>query len=93
LDEEFRPSGRHPRYILNEIKWRGLDLDRTEVEILHRGAPHDRISVRGSEMELGRSFFRLGETEIPYHRIMRIKYENKTVFHRLETVKGTQGPV
>ncbi|NYT02372.1 MAG: DUF504 domain-containing protein [Methanosarcinales archaeon] len=88
MDEEFQPSGRHPRHILNEIKWRGLGLDRTEVEILHRGAPHDRIRVLGSDMELGRSFFRLGETEIPYHRIMRIKYENKTVFQRLETVKG-----
>ncbi len=79
---EFETAGRHPREILNEIKWRGLDMESCEIEILHRGAPMDRITLKGSEISLGRSFFARGETMIPYHRILRIRHEGRTVYSR-----------
>jgi len=85
---EFRPRSRHPRHILNEIKWRGLPLDRCQVEILHRGAPHDRIKVMASRIDLGRSTFLLEGVEIPYHRIALIALEGKTIFRRSDLVKG-----
>ncbi|KUK43627.1 MAG: RNA repair domain-containing protein [Methanothrix sp.] len=81
---DFGPEGRHPRPILNEIKWRGLDMDKCEIEVLHRGAPRNRIIIRGSDISLGRSFFTFGETMIPYHRILRVRYDGRTVFSRAE---------
>ncbi len=85
---ELFPFGRHPKHVLNEIKWRGLPLEETEVEILHRGAPSNRIRVRADEIELGRSFFTYKDTEIPYHRIEKIIYKGRTVFSRSDIVKG-----
>lgn len=84
------PFGRHPKRILNEMKWRGLDLAETEIEILHRGAPSDRIRASASEITLGRSFFTYMGTEIPYHRIEKIVYKGRTVFSRADIVKGQQ---
>lgn len=79
---EFETARRHPRAILNEIKWRGLDMERCEIEVLHRGAPKDRIILKGSDISLGRSFFASGETMIPYHRIVRIRYDGRAVYSR-----------
>ena len=79
---EFELLGRHPKPILNEIKWRGLDMEECEIDVLHRGAPGDKITVKGSDISLGRSFFTFGETMIPYHRILRIRYDGRTVFSR-----------
>ncbi len=51
------------------------------VTYLHRGAPGDLTVVRGEDItELGRSFFRTGESYIPYHRIMKIEMEGEVVF-------------
>ncbi|MHC1631090.1 MAG: DUF504 domain-containing protein [Methanotrichaceae archaeon] len=79
---EFKPKGRHPKQILNEIKWRGQDLEKCEIDILHRGAPKDTIRLKGSDIHLGRSFFSYGGSEIPYHRILCIRLEGKMVFER-----------
>lgn len=89
MDDLF-PFGRHPKHILNEMKWRGLDLGDVEIEILHRGAPSNRIRARASEIALGRSFFTYMGTEIPYHRIEKIVYRGRTVFSRADIVKGQQ---
>lgn len=51
---------KRPREILNEIKWRGLDLSRCKIWYIHRGAPNDTKIVRGDEIEeIGHSFFTL----------------------------------
>ena len=51
---------KRPRELLNEIKWRGLDLSRCEIYYVHRGAPNDTKIVRGDEIEeIGHSFFTL----------------------------------
>jgi hypothetical protein len=59
-------------------------MDKCEIEVLHRGAPRNRIIIRGSDISLGRSFFTFGETMIPYHRILRVRYDGRTVFSRAE---------
>jgi len=85
---DFIPRGLHPKSIINEIKWRGYSLEETEIEILHRGAPRDRIIARASEIDLGRSFFSLAGTEIPYHRIQVIRFRGRAIFRRTDIVKS-----
>ena len=64
----------YPREVLNKLKWGGEDiLFEAEIWYVHRGAPNDTRIIKGAEIEeMGRSFFRTGEAEIPYHRIKRI---------------------
>ncbi|MDI3482298.1 MAG: uncharacterized protein PWQ88_169 [Candidatus Methanomethylophilaceae archaeon] len=58
-----------------------MDLSRCQVTFVHRGAPNDVLSIRGDEItELGRSFFRVGQTSIPYHRIQQIIYDEQIVY-------------
>jgi uncharacterized protein len=71
-----------PREVLNQLKW-GPEggLDRAEVTYLHRGAPGDEITVRGSVIvELERSFFCTNESKVPYHRIRRITLDGMLLF-------------
>jgi len=79
---KFQPKGRHPKEILNEIKWRGLPLEECEIDYLHRGAPHDRITIKGDRITPGKSFFSYGDAEIPYHRIMKIRLKGDVIFKR-----------
>ncbi len=77
-----------PRDVLNELKWRFQALGPDVVVwYLHRGAPDDRVAVRGSDIRaLHRSFFEveapLGATMIPYHRVLRIDREGHEVWRR-----------
>ena len=77
---------KHPRDIFNEIKWR-FDLAKCKVHYIHRGAPDDMKIVDGSLiMDIGRSFLVLHgafeDVYIPYHRVLRIEYEDQIVFDR-----------
>jgi uncharacterized protein (UPF0248 family) len=80
-------KSKHPRLILNEIKWR-FDLNRCKIYYIHRGAPEDTKIVHGSTIKkIDRAFLILegGEQDvcIPYHRIFRIDYEGRPVYmHR-----------
>ncbi len=78
-------TSKHPRNILNEIKWRGLNISKCEVFYIHRGAPNDMKVVRGDEIkEIAPSFFSLRSgTMIPYHRIFRITYVGKVVYEKI----------
>ncbi len=71
-----------PREVLNAVKWRDtMDISRCTVTYLHRGAENDSRSVRGDEIiELGRSFFRVRGSMIPYHRIRLITYEGEVLY-------------
>jgi uncharacterized protein (UPF0248 family) len=69
------------------LKWGSKDLNKARVTILHRGAPGDQRLIGGGEiLELGRGFMRVrspeGEVEIPYHRVLRIEVEGRTVWER-----------
>ncbi|HLE47558.1 MAG TPA: RNA repair domain-containing protein [Candidatus Thermoplasmatota archaeon] len=71
---------------LARLRWKD-DVGRwSEVRIIirHRGAPRDEKPVSGSALtRLGTSFFEVdGETQIPYHRILRIYRGDELVYDR-----------
>ena len=68
-----------PREILNELKWHPeRSLESAEITYEHRGAPGDHVTISGREIEeLGRSFFCVGGSRIPYHRIRDIRILNE----------------
>jgi len=71
--------------VLKEIWWRDdRDFSLVKIEYIHRGAPGDVMEVPGTVVAtLEKSFFVLdGDTSIPYHRIIRVDYGEKTVFLR-----------
>jgi uncharacterized protein (UPF0248 family) len=70
------------RDILNEIKWR-KKLEKAKIWYLHRGAPNDTKIISGNEIiVIGKSFFETGSSSIPYHRVFKIKYDEKIIFER-----------
>jgi uncharacterized protein (UPF0248 family) len=71
----------YPREVLNRIKWTKGELSDVMVTYAHRGAPDDMAVIKGEDiMELGRSFFRAGESYIPYHRIIKIENDGEEVY-------------
>jgi uncharacterized protein (UPF0248 family) len=71
----------YPRQVLNRIRWGEGGLRGVVVTYVHRGGPDDLANVRGEEIsDLGRSFFTVGEGQIPYHRIIKIEKEGEVVF-------------
>jgi uncharacterized protein (UPF0248 family) len=63
------------------------DFCKTSVEYVNRGAPGDRSTVHGSQIQnLVRGGMEIeserGTTFIPYHRIRRISYDNETMWVR-----------
>ncbi|MCZ7355531.1 MAG: RNA repair domain-containing protein [Candidatus Methanoperedens sp.] len=77
-------KSKHPRPILNEIKWR-FDLNKCKVYYIHRGAPEDTKIVDGGTIKkIDRAFLILEGKEqdvyIPYHRIFRIDFEGRPVY-------------
>jgi uncharacterized protein (UPF0248 family) len=73
-----------PREILNELKWReDRNLSNAEIWYVHRGAPNDTKIISGDEiLDLENSFMVLEDASIPYHRIFKIKYEDRVIFER-----------
>ena len=81
-------ESKHPRLLLNEIKWR-FDLGKCKVYYIHRGAPGDMRVVDGTEIKnIERGFLILKGVEqdvyIPYHRIFRIDFEDQPIFERAD---------
>ncbi|MDW5563364.1 MAG: RNA repair domain-containing protein [Methanomassiliicoccus sp.] len=70
-----------PRDVLNRVRWTEGDLRGVVITYLHRGAPEDRMSVRGEDIvELGRSFFVTADSKIPYHRIRVIERGGEVLY-------------
>ena len=74
----------NPRDILNELKWKDdFSLDDAEIQYIHRGAPNDTKTISGTQItNLEKSFMQTESAMIPYHRIIKITYKNKTIFIR-----------
>lgn len=71
----------YPREVLNGILWGRGGLSNVIVTYVHRGAPDDVAMINGKDiLELGRSFFRVGESHIPYHRIIKIENDGEEVY-------------
>jgi len=73
-----------PRDILNKLKWKNdLDIKKTEIWYIHRGAANDTMIVSGKDIiDIGRSFMKTTSAMIPYHRIFKIVYNGKIIFER-----------
>ncbi len=72
------------RDILNELKWRdGRSLEGVEIFYVHRGAPRDFKVLNGKDIiNLGRSFIKHTDGEIPYHRVFQISKGAKVLLSR-----------
>jgi uncharacterized protein (UPF0248 family) len=70
--------------VLNELKWReDKELAQAEIWYVHRGAPNDTMMIKGSEIiALQRSFMKLSEAMIPYHRILKIVYDGEVIWQK-----------
>ena len=74
------------RDILNEIKWT-KNLEKVKIWYIHRGALNDTKVISGVELiSFGRSFLETTKASIPYHRIIKILYDDKTIFDRWKLV-------
>jgi uncharacterized protein (UPF0248 family) len=75
----------YPRDVLNRLKWtEGEDLGEAVIWYVHRGAPGDELSIRGSDViSFGRGFFETADASIPYHRVLRIEYRGRVIFERM----------
>lgn len=72
------------RDILNEIKWT-KDLEKVEIWYIHRGSLNNTKIIFGNEIIcIGKSFLETTAVTIPYHRIIKILFANKTIFDRLK---------
>jgi uncharacterized protein (UPF0248 family) len=72
------------RDILNEIKWT-KDLKKIKIWYIHRGALNNTKIISGIEIiGIERSFLETTKATIPYHRIIKILYDDKTIFDRWE---------
>lgn len=69
---------------MNELKWReNRALEKADIHYVHRGAPDDfRIMNGGDIIDLGRSFIKLEEAHIPYHRVFKVEYDGEVIFSR-----------
>ncbi len=83
-----------PRDVLNRLKWKeGESIEEAVVYYVHRGAPGDSKAVSGADITKLEGFcFELDTcTCIPYHRVYKITYRDKTVFERYKNRKNAQG--
>jgi uncharacterized protein (UPF0248 family) len=72
------------RDILNEIKWQTkYDLKHLSILYIHRGAPNNVKLMQGHEIvSIEKTFVKTFDAMIPHHRILKIMYDNKTLFER-----------
>jgi uncharacterized protein (UPF0248 family) len=81
-------KSKFPRDILNEVKWKGCyDLSKCTICYINRGSPDDTAVVEGKQIiEIDKGFLILEgdpyERYIPYHRIIRIEYEDTVIFEK-----------
>ena len=71
---------------LNEYKWRpDTDFSKIEVEYIDRLKPEGFATIRGENIvDMGDKFIFTRVGMIPYHRVIRIKYDGKIIWERLE---------
>lgn len=75
-----------PRDVLNRLRWTD-GLEGVMISYLHRGAPGDRMMIRGEDvLELERSFFVTADSKIPYHRIRLIERRGEVLYKDREEI-------
>lgn len=67
----------HPlRSLLSRIRRGSGNASEVELVYRHRGGPKDELAIKVSSVSrLGKGWFMLedGETQIPFHRVLRVK--------------------
>ena len=86
-EEIMKINSRFPKDILNEIKYRGGNLSNVEIFYINRGSSNDIASMNGKRIwGIERGFLKLYnipyEIYIPYHRILKIEYNNEIIFDK-----------
>lgn len=75
-----------PKDILDKLKWHPeFELNDAEITIINRGAPRDRTTFSGDDIqELGSGFMTVRgddmDVKIPYHRITKITTPEETLW-------------
>lgn len=74
----------NPRDILNKIKWdSNYDFNLIQIWYLHRGSLNNTKIITGKDiLEIQKTFIKTVSAMIPMHRILKIKYNEKTLFKR-----------
>lgn len=86
-------KSKFPKDLLNEIKWKGdYDISKCNIYYINRGSLDNIAIVEGGQIiEIGKGFLILegipDEKYIPYHRIIRIEYEDLVIFEKKQTPK------
>ena len=70
------------RDLLNKIKWE-KNIEKLEIWYLHRGALNNTKKIKGDKIiNIRKSFFDTSTSSIPFHRILRIIYDEEVLFVR-----------
>lgn len=71
--------------ILNMIIWHPeMEINRTKISYIHRGARGNIKTVQGNEIEGTENGFLIlnDETQIPFHRIIKVEYDDKILWKK-----------
>jgi uncharacterized protein (UPF0248 family) len=81
---------------LSRLRWKEklTDWSMVTLTIRHHGAPNDEKRIVGSRITaLGASFFEIDhETQIPYHRILRIDASGRSIYERRLSTPSSKNP-
>jgi uncharacterized protein (UPF0248 family) len=73
------------RNIINMILWHpDMQITQTKITYIHRGALENLKTISGNSIErIDRGFLILKEgTQIPFHRVVKITYNNKILWKK-----------
>lgn len=74
------------RDVLNKLKWHpDYDISTAEITVLHRGAPRDKKTISGKQIQnIGSGFIKVKGSDkpvkIPYHRVLKIETPKEVLF-------------
>ncbi len=72
--------------ILNMVLWHPkMEKNHTKISYIHRGAPGNIKTIQGSKIDIIENGFLVlnDETQIPFHRIIKIEYEDKLIWEKV----------
>ncbi|MEM3341577.1 MAG: RNA repair domain-containing protein, partial [Thermoplasmata archaeon] len=84
MQEKVKVAMAGPFLTLKRLKYdTRYNLDECVIEYIHRGVPENKKIIHGRDIiELGKSFFKTAEAEIPYHRILTITWREEVLYKK-----------
>ena len=83
------------RVLLNKLRWDPrFEESKVRIYYLHRTEEGEefRILTLSEVEDLGSNFMILGDTMIPYHRIIRVEYGGRTLYLKASRSQGSREP-